>query len=80
MDSLYLLAVDSTFNFCASYKVVDSESFNLYFLGFWASEFKGALTCKPHQGVWLWAVLGFLALRGAVLAWLGPSRLGLSKV
>ena len=26
------------FNFWGSYKVVDSESFNCYFLGFWASE------------------------------------------
>ena len=25
------------FNFWGSYKVVDSESFNFYFLGFWAS-------------------------------------------
>ena len=49
MDSLYLLAVDSTFNFCASYKVVDSESFNLYFLGFWASEFKDFKTLKPEE-------------------------------
>jgi len=28
---------------------------------------------KNRSSVWLWAVLGFLALRGAVLAWLGPS-------
>ena len=26
------------FNFWASYKVVNSESFNFYFLGFWASK------------------------------------------
>ena len=26
------------FNFLGSYKVVDSESFNFYSLGFWASE------------------------------------------
>ena len=26
------------FNFWGSYKVVESESFNFYFLGFWASE------------------------------------------
>ena len=26
------------FNFWGSYKVVDSEGFNFYFLGFWASE------------------------------------------
>ena len=29
------------FNFWGSYKVVDSESFNFYVLGFWASEKKG---------------------------------------
>lgn len=29
---------------------------------------------KNRSSVWLWAVLGFLLLRGAVLAWLGPSR------
>ena len=34
----FLLAVNSTFQLLGSYKVVDSESFNLYFLGFWASE------------------------------------------
>ena len=38
---VHLLAVNSTFNFWGAYKVVDSESFNFYFLGFWASEFRG---------------------------------------
>ena len=40
---LYLLAVNSP------YKVAYSESFNFYFLGFWASELKGSRgwSCKP---------------------------------
>ena len=36
------------FNFWASYKVVYSESFNFYSLGFWASKCKGS-----HPAAWL---------------------------
>ena len=47
------------FNFWGSYKVVDSESFNFYFLGFWASEGAGSRFLS-----WSWGQgFGFVSLQ-----------------
>ena len=47
------------FNFWASYKVVYSESFNFYFLGFWASKYSskedGNVELKD-SGLGLWVL------------------------
>ena len=39
-DPLAYWLLTQLFNFWGSYKVVDSESFNFYYFGFWASELK----------------------------------------
>ena len=42
VQGLYLIGCKTQlFNFWGSYKVLDSESFNFYSLGFWASKIQG---------------------------------------
>ena len=55
--------------FGGSCKVVDSESFNFYFLGFWAREYKRSI------GLRVWA-LGLSGLRGWGFLAFGVEGLG----